>query len=117
MNISRVSANHRSQWLSGDKQVIDFKIAQETNMSNDVKNRLTKIWNEYKVSVTNGNFVWRITMKYLKTGEFLKKIKIQRVGFDCVLQRKYYWDYLTYFFLMYFTRESQRFNNAICKKG
>ena len=53
-------------------------------MSDDVKNRLIKIWNDYKVSVKNSSFVWKMAMKGLKTGEFLKKIKMQRVGFNCV---------------------------------
>ena len=84
LNISRVSNNQLYQWLSGDKELINVKIPREANMSDDVKNRLVKIWNDYKVSVKNSSFVWKIAMKGLKTGEFLKKIKLQRVGFNCV---------------------------------
>ena len=105
MNISRVSANHRSQWLSGDKQVIDFKIPQETNMSNDVKSRLTKIWNDYKVSVKNGNFVWRITMKYLKTGEFLKKDQKATGGFQLCVVKKILLGLSNIFFLNVFHKK------------
>ena len=84
LNISRVSNNQLYQWLSGDKEIINFKIPREADMSDDVKNRLIKIWNDYKVSVKNSSFVWKVAMKGLKTGEFLKKIKMQRVGFSCV---------------------------------
>ena len=51
-------------------------------MSDNVKSRLVKIWNDYKVSVKNSSFVWKIAMIGVKTGEFLKKIKMQWVGFS-----------------------------------
>ena len=71
------------QWLSGDKEIIDFKIPREADMSDDVKNRLIKIWNDCKVSIKNRSFVWKIAVKGLKTGAFLKKIKMRRVRFNC----------------------------------
>ena len=48
-------------------------------MSDNVKSRLVKIWNDYKVSVKNSRFVWKIAMIGVKTGEFLKKIKVHRL--------------------------------------
>ena len=83
LNISLVSNNQLYQWLSGDKEVIELKIPRDVDLSDEVKNRLIKLWNDYKVSAKNSSFSWRLAMKGLKTGEFLKKIKMLRVGFSC----------------------------------
>ena len=74
--ISPVSMNQIYQWLKVDKDNAIVKILRKLKHCKELPGRLFDIWRDSVLLVPLIDFMWCLAFEGLKTGEYIKKLKI-----------------------------------------
>ena len=83
LKISPVSMNQIYQWLRGDKDDAFVKILRKLNHNKELPGRLFDTWRDSVLPVPLIDFMWRLAFEGLKTGEYIKKLKIPKATLTC----------------------------------
>ena len=70
-----MSIHQSCVWLCGIEDPVGIKVPKEVD--DDVyKGRVFTIWNDGLISIKNIDFMWRIALERIKTGDFITRYKM-----------------------------------------
>ena len=71
------------KWLIGEEESIVFKVPKEVDLDL-YRDRVFVIWRDGVISVKNLDFMWRIALGGIKTGDVIARYRMPGVRVDCV---------------------------------
>ena len=78
-----VSVGQSCKWLIGEEESIVFKVPKEVDLDL-YRDRVFVIWRDGVISVKNLDFMWRIALGGIKTGDVIARYRMPGVRVDCV---------------------------------
>ena len=78
-----VSVGQSCRWLVGEEDSIVFKVPREVDFDL-YRERVFAIWSDGVISMKNLDFMWRIALGGIKTGDYIARYKMPGFRIDCV---------------------------------